>query len=123
MNFNRIFPLPIGPPCLEELKVTTKQGNIYIHYVVKVSENSPIVKDIKWTKNAWKLELPNDKYRGGGLADNCLKILSPGEEDKGEYTCTVSNAVGSFSKSVKLGLASYALIYQQVYVYLKLSYL
>lgn len=49
-----------------------------------------------------------NKYRGGGLADNCVTILRPGEDDKGLYTCTVSNAVGPVSKSIKLGTISYA---------------
>lgn len=42
------------------------------------------------------------------LTENCITITSPGEKDKGEYTCIVSNAAGSVSKSVKLGLLSYA---------------
>lgn len=29
---------------------------------------------------------------------------SPDEKDKGEYTCILSNDMGFFSKSVKLGL-------------------
>lgn len=69
-------------------------------------ENSPIVQDVRWTKDSLTQVLPNDKYREGGLADNCIKILGPCEEDKGLYICTVSNAVGSVSKSVKLGSTS-----------------
>lgn len=49
------------------------------------------------------LDLSNVKYRGGKPADNCIIISSPGEEDKGEYICTVLNAAGPASKSVKLG--------------------
>lgn len=66
-------------------------------------DNSPNVREIRWTKNTLMLDLSNEKYRGGKPADNCIIISSPGEEDKGEYTCTVSNAAGSVSKSVKLG--------------------
>lgn len=92
-------------PCLEELNSTTRNGEIYIHYVFKASKTVPI-KDIKWTKNNSELQLPSDKYRGGGVADNCITILGPGEDDKGLYTCTIWNAVGQVSKSVKLGTIS-----------------
>lgn len=74
---------------------------MHINYVFKNS--FPFVKELRWTKNTLMLDLSNDKYRGGGLADNCITIKNPSEEDKGEYTCTVSNAVGSVSKIVKLG--------------------
>lgn len=77
----------------------------------KVSENSPI-KDIRWTKNNWELQVPGDKYRGGEKADSCFTILMAGEDDMGLYTCTVWNAVGSVSKNIKLGttlLAKYIL--------------
>lgn len=98
-----LFFFLIEPPCLEDLVVTSKTEELYIHYVFRVLGNSPNVIEIKWAQNASVLDLPNDKYRGGGLADNCIEILSPGEEDKGEYTCTVSNVVGPVSKSVNLG--------------------
>lgn len=71
--------------------------------MVKVSKASPVVTQIIWTKNNLMLDLSNDKYCGGGLADSFLRISRAGEEDKGEYTCTVLNAVGLVSKTVKLG--------------------
>lgn len=102
-----VFFFLIELPCLEELNATTKQREIYIHYMFNVSsENS--INDIKWTKNKSELQVPSDKYRGGGVADNFITILRPCEDDKGLYTCTVWNAVGSVSKSVKLGTTSYA---------------
>lgn len=76
--------------------------------MLKDSAHSPDVNKIVWTKNALMLDLSRDKYRGGRLADKYITITSPGEEDKGEYTCTVSNAVGFDSKNVKLGLPLYA---------------
>lgn len=96
------FSFAIDRPCLDDLNATSKEGKIYIHYVCKVSENFPL-KSIKWTKNKSELEVPCNKYRGGGVADNCVEILMPDEDDKGLYTCTVLNAVGPDSKKVKLG--------------------
>lgn len=62
------------------------------------------VEKIRWTKNSLTLDLSNNKYGERKLTENCITITSPGEKDKGEYTCIVSNAAGSVSKSVKLGL-------------------
>lgn len=111
-NFYQLLYLylsfPTDLPCLDELNTTTKSGEIYIHYVFNVSDNSPTVNDIKWTIDESFLELSSNKYRGGGLADDRLTILRPGEDDKGLYTCTASNAVGPVSKSIKLGTISYA---------------
>lgn len=104
---NEIYLCAQGePPCLEELTVTSINDEIDIHYVVKVSKASPVVTQIIWTKNNLMLDLSNDKYCGGGLADSFLRISRAGEEDKGEYTCTVLNAVGLVSKTVKLGIPS-----------------
>ncbi|XP_065922710.1 uncharacterized protein [Magallana gigas] len=103
---NTVYLRPKGDlPCLEDLNATSKEGTIYIHYVFKVSENSPI-KDIRWTKNNSELQVPGDKYRGGEKADSCFTILMAGEDDMGLYTCTVWNAVGSVSKNIKLGIPS-----------------
>lgn len=62
------------------------------------------VEKIRWTKNSLTLDLPNNKYGEGQSTENCITITSPGEKDIGEYTCIVSNAAGTVSKSVKLGL-------------------
>lgn len=73
--------------------------------MLKVSESSPF-NEIKWSKNNFDLTVPSDKYRNGGLQDNFMTILRPGEDDKGLYTCTVLNAVGPVSKSIRLGKTS-----------------
>lgn len=100
---NEVYLRALGdPPCLEEMAVTSENDEIHIYYVLK--KIFPIVKELKWTKNTLMLDLSNDKYRGGGLADNFITITNPSEEDKGEYTCTVSNAVGSVSKILKLDI-------------------
>lgn len=106
---NEVYMRPLGElPCLEDLIVTSKNEEIYIHYVYKLLDNSPNVKEIRWTHNSQMLDFSNNKYRGGKIADTCnwITILSPGEEDKGDYICTISNAVGSVSKEVKLDIPS-----------------
>lgn len=92
-------------PCLEELNATTKNGEICIHYMFKVSESSPFT-EIKWTKNNSELKVPSDKYRNGEIEDNFITIVRPSEGDKGLYTCTILNAVGPVSKSIRLGKTS-----------------
>lgn len=102
-----LFFFYLEPPCLEELSVTSKNHEIVIHYVFEVLETSPIVKEIRWAKNELILDLSNEKYRGGRLEDHCITISSPGEDDKGVYTCKVLNAAGHDSKNVKLGWSLY----------------
>lgn len=96
------------PPCLEEfeLKVTSQNEEIFLHYVFKDLGYSTNVEKIRWTKNSLTLDLSNNKYGERKLTENCITITSPGEKDKGEYTCIVSNAAGSVSKSVKLDIPS-----------------
>lgn len=89
-------------PRLDNLKVSTAKEKICIHYSHTVLENSPRINDIEWTKNKTPLDLTNHKYCGGGLEDSCLTICCPTKEDRGEYSCTVSNAVGSVSRVVIL---------------------
>lgn len=100
------FSFLIEPPCLEhfELNVTSQNKEIYLHHVFKKKQFSAEVQRIRWTKNSLTLDLSNNKDDGGTLTENCLTITSPCEKDIGEYTCIVSNAAGSVSKSVKLGL-------------------
>lgn len=54
-------------------------------------------------KNGENLVLRNEKYVGGGLNDGFITITSPTKADRGTYSCTVTNAVGSVSRSVTLG--------------------
>lgn len=49
------------------------------------------------------MDFRNPRYVGGGLLDICLTITSPTKDDKGKYSCTVKNIVGSTSKDVILG--------------------
>lgn len=93
----------LEPPILGDLNVTANKEEICINYSIEVPKHSPVAKEIRWTKDGLDLELSNARYRGGGLNDKCITISCPGEEDKGVYTCTVSNAAGSVSKQVQIG--------------------
>lgn len=63
----------------------------------------PSVYDIKWDINGETLDCENKKYFGGGLKDCRLIITSPTAADIGNYSCTVTNGVGTASKNVIIG--------------------
>lgn len=90
-------------PILNDLRVTTGDEGIAVHYSYKVLEQSPEVKHINWCKNGEPLDRKSEKYIGGSLNENSFTITSPTDEDRGEYSCTITNAVGSISKVVILG--------------------
>lgn len=85
------------------MNVRANNKEVHIYYTFEVPNHFPVVEEIKWSKDKLELDLSNSKYRGGGLNDKCITISSPNEEDKGVYTCIVSNAAGSVSKQVKIG--------------------
>lgn len=58
-------------------------------------------------KNGENIVLRNEKYVGGGLNDGFITVTSPTKADRGTYSCTVTNAVGSVSKTVKLGIFNF----------------
>lgn len=89
-------------PFMEDLKVTNENEGITIYYSFVVSEKSPKVQDIKWSKNDQPLDMIYNKFSGGRLTDNCLVIKAPSADDKGKYSCTVKNAVGSVTKDIEL---------------------
>lgn len=88
---------------MNDLKVTTEDEGITIHYSFEVSENSPQVQNITWSKNDKPLDIKYDKFIGGTSKDINLVVRSPSGDDKGKYSCTVTNAVGSVTKYIKLG--------------------
>lgn len=88
-------------PSFDDLKVTTSREGINIQYVVP--ESSPKVQTIEWRKNGTILDLEKMKYDGGGLNDSFVTIMSPNKGDKGNYSCTMKNAVGTVTKNVIFG--------------------
>lgn len=90
-------------PLLNDLKVTTEDEEIIIHYNYDVSRHSPKVQGIEWKKDGHVLNTNACKYVGGSIYDSSFTIRLPTEEDKGNYSCIITNAVGSVSKNVMLG--------------------
>lgn len=74
---------------------------ITIHYDVK--KESPYVTDMKWTKNGKTIDNRNKKYNGGDLKDSYFTISSPTSEDKGIYSCSVTNAAGITEMDFRFG--------------------
>lgn len=81
----------------------TGGGAITIEYRYKVSEHSPQVYQEEWTKNYEAIDRIKNAYLGGQLYCKYFTIKSPTFNDKGTYSCTVTNAVGSASKDVTFG--------------------
>lgn len=59
---------------MEDLRVTNGNEGITIYYSFGVSEKSPKVQDIKWSKNDQPLDMSYDKFNGGTPTDDCLVI-------------------------------------------------
>lgn len=55
-------------------------------------------------KNDKLLNLEDEKYIGGNLEAKTFTIFSPSNDDRGKYSCTVTNAVGPVTKHVDLGM-------------------
>lgn len=92
-------------PFLNDLEVSTEEDKIIIHYNYGVLEKSPSVQHIEWRKNGQLLE--KEKYIGGHLQAKTFTIISPSYDDRGEYSCKVSNAVGPITKYVNFGMFSF----------------
>lgn len=74
---------------------------ITIHYDVK--KESPYVTDMKWTKDGETIDKRIRKYNGGNLKDSYFTISSPSLEDRGIYSCVVTNAAGTTKMDVLFG--------------------
>lgn len=104
---NEVYLRVLGEkPFLEDLKVTSENNEVKIHYQFSVPVKSPNVTDIQWEKNGSSLDLKNNKYLGGSYKENFLIIKFPEEKDSGSYKCRVINAAGSVTKQTVLGIPS-----------------
>lgn len=90
-------------PYFNSWKITTGKEKITIYYGYKISERSPKVLKIEWKKNGENIKTNSGKYDGGGLNDGCFILKSPTMDDIGNYSCTVTNAVGSASEHADFG--------------------
>lgn len=97
---------------MNDLEVTTGDKGIIIHY--EISGQSPEVQRIDWKKDDQVLNTNVCKYIGGSINDSSLTIRSPTEEDKGKYSCIITNAVGSVSKDVILGNVMFSIDFSLV---------
>lgn len=96
---NIIFLRATGErPIFDVWSVTTGMEGITIHYDVK--KESPYVTDMKWTKDGETIDKRNRKYNGGNLKDSYFTISSPSVEDRGIYSCVVTNAAGTTKMDV-----------------------
>lgn len=101
MKVNKIFISITELQYLNDLEVTAGDDGIIIHY--EVAGQSPEVQRIEWNKDGQILDTNAYKYVGGSIYDSSFTIRLPTEEDKGKYSCIITNAVGSVSKDVMLG--------------------
>lgn len=86
------------------MKVISGSRDITIHFKCGVLKQSPRVLDIEWSKNGKPLHYDAKKYHiKGRINGSRFLILSPTFEDRGNYSCKVTNAVGSVSENVMLG--------------------
>lgn len=109
---NVIYLRAIGEqPYFDNWNITTDTDGLTIHCSYGVPDGSPSIFKVKWTKDGETVDLNNKKIvviRSSNdrsrLNDSDLTISSPTLEDKGKYSCTVTNAVGSVSRDVTLGV-------------------
>lgn len=89
-------------PQIKDLKVTTENGHITIYCIFEVLIKSPKAHYIAWSKNDQTQNTKDKHCIGGSIHESCFPITLPSERDIGKYTCTVTNAIGSVSRDVKL---------------------
>ncbi|XP_062568433.1 titin-like, partial [Saccostrea cucullata] len=101
-------------PVLKKLEVTSGKDGITLHYKYEVSQDSPKVHHIAWTKNGQVITKEQEKYLGGDLINSSLTITSPSLQDSGEYTCIIANAVGAVAESIILGVPKVSILAESV---------
>lgn len=103
-------------PILNDLEVTIEDEGSIIHYSYDGSEQSPEVQRLEWSKDGRSLDMTTRKFVGGSIFDRSLKIILPTEDDKGKYSCKITNAVGSVSKSVIISNVKVSYVFYIQYI-------
>ncbi|XP_062612407.1 hemicentin-2-like [Saccostrea cucullata] len=107
---NMLFLNALGDlPNLEIFQATSGMDDVTILYHCDIEKTSPVIEKIEWIKDGEPLSMKANKYKGGGVTDRYLKILSPSAIDSGEYKCRVFNAVGKRMKRIVLATPSVAI--------------
>lgn len=93
----------IDLPLIKDLQVTTGKHCINLLCSYEVLGRSPKVSRIAWSKNGEILDERVISFAESIISESCYKITPPSNEDKGKYSCTITNAVGSVSEEITLG--------------------
>lgn len=102
-------------PQIKDLKVTTENGDITIYCIFEVLIKSPKAHYIAWSKNDQTQNTKNKQCIGGSIYGSCFPITLPSERDIGKYTCTVTNAIGSVSRDVKLDVPNVKILFDPIF--------
>lgn len=107
LSTNKICLQVLGEvPELTDLEVIPGKQEINICCCHAVKELSPSVQHIEWSKNDRILDEKCKPLLAKHGYNCCLEIPSPSLEDRGKYSCTVSNPVGCVSKHVIIDVPS-----------------
>ncbi|XP_056016974.1 titin-like [Ostrea edulis] len=102
-------------PNLEIKDVTSGTDGVVIHANYSVSNQSPAVDKIMWSKEEKPLPGSTEKYTYSRY-DAGFRIHNPTQSDSGTYTCTVSNPVGPVTDSITLDIPCVDIIEEHVAV-------
>ncbi|XP_062578640.1 muscle M-line assembly protein unc-89-like, partial [Saccostrea cucullata] len=92
-------------PNLEKLSLSKEQNDIKIICKFRVDEQTPNADQILWEKNGQSLQNCLRMHVDHSKTDSTLTISRATGDDFGEYSCNVSNAVGTSKECIVLGIS------------------